>query len=198
MKSNPSRLFEMNVSVRIGFVIAFFAFTLCLLFVLYPDNRIELTFVSSTIGISAAIYSAFYLGHSVRNNTSLVRKKHSFDLILRTKCVELMKIRTQVEHEFPHHKIISKDLYSAIVKNRELHTGVKALLCLFEDISIAIQSGYADEEVIFQSQVAHLAYLYKTFLPYIEGTRKKRDDDRVYCELEKLAKTWSAGKKLSA
>ena len=109
---------------------------------------------------------------------------------------EVSMIRSFLTEEFKHKEVTPTELYDKIKNDKKLYNALISVLNQIETISIAIQKGYVDEETIYMALVVLIPYFYDNFTPFIEGKRNQYKDDRIYLELEKLAKSWHANKYL--
>jgi len=193
----PSILMRIQFPISIGMIVFAIVFGISFGYILLPIYRQELTFIAYLLGGGGAIYSGIYVGISVNRKVIQDKLQHSYQFLYQTKSVELSRVRTKLEKDFDPKKLSPEQFFDAVVSDVDIHTTVKVLLGLYEDLSVAVQDGFVYEPTVYKSVCTSLPYMYNTFTPYIQEVRKRREDERVYCEIEKLSNSWSTGKYLN-
>ena len=169
--------------------------SLIVTFYYYPELREILKFASGLIGGGAAIYSAYFVGISLRENTKLKMMDVSFKFIDDLTSLDSSDLRIYLEKNISLDSIAPKEHFESIEKDKNLHKGVKLLLNRSEVIAIAIKNRYADEETILNSLGFAIPFYFKNFENYILGVREKYTPN-AYQELEKLVRSWEQDKYL--
>ncbi len=207
------------VSLLVGCILIY-------LYITKPERREELIFIALIMGGLAAICSAFYTGRALRFQSESLDKqlkfqkeqadeqlkfqketlkiqnrqfivKNTYDLITAITGKEVVEMRHELLSKFNHDKTAPEEVYGKITADNNLHTALKTILNLYENISLAIQDNYIDEKIIYKNVSFILPWTYDTFKPYITKFRKKHNDPRIYCEIAKLSNAWEVGKYLS-
>lgn len=193
----PGLLGHVHLKVTIAAVLSVIGAALLAAFHFLPESREQWIFVTSLLAGLSAIYAAFYVAETLRQNIRLKIMHNTFELLSHVKDLELTKIRVKFETEFDHSTITPCEMYAKITSDLNLSIPVIALLNLFEGMAIAAQQGYADEAILYQDLGFLLPRTFYAFLPYIKERRVISKNDTTYCEMEKLANAWQAHKLLT-
>jgi len=169
---------------------------LCIGYILFPSIDDKLIFITSVIGGSCALYSAFYVGRTLRLQYRMTLMHNSFELLSNVHSLELMKVRSELDRKFNHRNVMPSEFYDKIQSDPVFDVTVRSLFNLYEGISIAIQNDYVDERLIYDDLGFIIPHSYENFLPYIQEVRK-RYNPLVYIEIEKLVYSWGQKKYLS-
>ncbi len=126
----------------------------------------------------------------------------AFEIAARFDTVEVIEARTYIqkqklEYSFKYGEHSPKQFHDIIRKKPKIHSVVKQLLGMGEDVSLAIQFDYANEKVLNRSLGNIICWLYKQFVPYIKIEREEAKNQSLYSELEKLYKAWHKGDPLA-
>lgn len=156
----------------------------------YSSIRTELTFITAILGGLAFLHSKYYIAKSLKVAIERDKLSWSFNIAKELGNIDVVKIRTFLEKKITSTDIPPSEFYNKIVSDIDVHSSTKMLLGLFEDSSVAVQSGLADEESLFRSLGYLVPWAFRSFSLYIEQVRKETGDDRIYCELEKLHDSW--------
>lgn len=130
------------------------------------------------------------MGLTLRENIHRDKLHQAFYFTEKLNSIDRASIRVFIEKEIYGGKIAPADFHEKIISDNQLQSAVKSLLGLFEDISIAIQHDYVDEEACYQSLAFLILFTYQTFLPFIQEERRLFEMPPLFCELEKLAGAW--------
>jgi len=137
--------------------------------------------------------------------------KVAFEIAARFDTVEMIKARTHIKQKLDSFIDAEVDgqkdendpqyqekFYGIIVDktNIEDYAIVRKMLGMAEDVSLAIQYHYADEEILNLSLRQIICQTYTQFMPYIKQGRKNTSVKELHIELEKLYEAWSKGKSL--
>ncbi|MFH1371764.1 MAG: DUF4760 domain-containing protein [Planctomycetota bacterium] len=189
--------YTLRVRVTVAILLLLFGVGLIVAFVLAKNYRSELTYASTVLGGVAALYMAYYIGKSLRQNTILTQQQRSFDMIGFLHSTEMNQVRAFIDSEIKHAKVLPSDIDGKITQKPETEYAVRGILNYFEDISIAIQKGYADEDIMYTDLSFVVPYIFESFKPHVVALRTRLDCQLVYCEAEKLVNAWKAGRYLS-
>ena len=159
---------------------------------LAPQYRGHVKFVTAILGGAAAIYSAYYIGAAMRLGLLRDKQKSSFDMLDMLNRPEFVEVREFVEEHVENHvEISARQLYAKITEDRDLLKAATIVLGIFEDMSIAIQREYAEEEILYLSLSRIVPYIYGALRPYIEQVRELKNEPRYHIEVEKLVQSWN-------
>jgi hypothetical protein len=193
-KYEPGVLGRISIKFTIAVVLAVLAIVVILVHVFVAKAREELQFALVVVGGTAAVYAGYYTANTVQQNAKLQKRRSSFEALAPMNNIDMASIRILVEKEIRPKNISPKELYQKITTDRELLTAISSLLGLFEDISIGIQQDYFDEDILFYSISFLVPCYFDGLRPYIDEERKR--DPHFFCEVEKLAVAWKAGKSM--
>lgn len=200
-KKNKDRRDYVLWDFKAKITLASFSFVLFIIlvvwFVLVPAAREELIFSAAILAGLATFASMFYAIRAADIKYDQTVVQNSFDLIRTLNSRDVVELRHKLLIKFDHNKITKKEFYSKITSDEEIHTAVKFLLNLLDDVSIAVQVGHADEKIIHKALAFVLPWTFQTFTPYIEDLRVKQNDKRLLCEVEKLSDAWKQNKYLT-
>lgn len=91
----------------------------------------------------------------------------------------------------------ARGLYQEIVRRKKLLRAVTRLLGLYEEVSIAVQTGEIDELTAHRALRASMSFHFRHLKPYVEQARLASGEFGLYAEAEKLVTSWEQGRKLS-
>ena len=182
----------LRITVSLFLIILGIAFTA--LFWFYPDIRDELKFTAAIVGGLSGLYSAYYVGFSIRLNHRHNSVLRALEIAAKLDTVEKIRINTFLENEYKN--VTPEQLSSKIREDLELVSAIRKLLNIFEDASIAVQKEVVDEETLLKSLATLVIMFRDKFKLFIESEREEYEDDRQYRELEALANAWIQEKSL--
>jgi hypothetical protein len=186
------RVGKVEFNYGVAAVLALLAGALVAVRLMFPEFRDELVFITLVIAGAVAAYSAYYARSNVQGQLRLNTVRRAFEIIDQTNSVEFTRIRRLLNIEIDHRKLGPSELYQRIMADFELATRVTVLLGVYEDVSIAIQAGYADEDVLFKSLHFPVTWAWDRFSTFTQELRRTNRDESLYSQLEKLATAWSA------
>ena len=168
-----------------------------LLYVLLEEqSRTFIQFSVLVIGGAAAIYAAFYAGRTLHENIERAAKDRAFDILYQLNNIDMAKIRILI---LPHvrdkeklSQTSAEAFHGKVLADPDLANGVRVLLGLLEDTSIAIREGHANEEVLYKSLKFLVPWTYSGLKLYIDQERHLTgpNADSLFCELEDLSNAW--------
>jgi len=168
-------------------------------FFVFKQFREELTFISAIVGGLATIYAGYYVAVNVKIKIERDKVHRSFEIIHRLDVPGAVKVRWFIEKGgIDHEKDAPVDIYNKINDDFELQIAVSSILSMFENLSIAIQRGYADEVTVYLSTCVQVPYYYEKLSPYIGEIRRRYKDNTICIEFEKLARSWKSKRFLSS
>lgn len=187
--------YKFNLKISIALVLFLAMAILVFLFCYYPNQRNIFVFVASLAGGGGTIYSAFYVGQSIKESIRRDIIHRSFEVMQFLSTNDIMRVRSFLTKGIKD-DIAPSDLYNKITDDDELEHAVKTTLNHLEMISLQIQEEYIDESIAMLHLIALVKYVYKKLEPYISELRIIHNDKLIYIELEKLALAWNSGKSL--
>jgi hypothetical protein len=193
----PGVLPSMSLNITVGALIALAVVILAVLFVLAPAHKEKIEFFSTLVAGGAGLYVAYYIGITLRTRIQRDKQHRSFEFLQQLNQIDTARIRIFVTRRLTSKELSAADVHKMIIENEEIHSQVISLPGLCEDISIGIQSGYAEEKQLYQSLCFLVPYVARTLQPFIEEERRIHNDDRLYEELDRLANSWKAKRALS-
>jgi len=199
----PGVLFGLSLKITVAVLLGVVVLALILLHILMQSAKDEIEFATAVAGGAAVIYGAYYASVSLRVATKQAktdaeekRKLESFHVLLNMHSMRLTRLRRFIEDEVKdRNEIAPKDLHDRIVGEQRLLSAVNATFGLWEDISIGIQYGCLDEDVMFYSLAFVVPWHLEMLWAYIAEEREIADN-HMYCEMEKLATAWKDRKSL--
>jgi len=191
-------LFGISVSLKItmAVILGLVSLIVIVLYCLVDSARAELTFAVGLLGGAAMIYAAYYAGISLRVAKYEGKQQRSFEILSSLNSIVMGKVRHLIEDEVFTKKIAPAELYQKILSDLDLLSGITALLGQFEDISIGVQYGYMDEDVLFYSLGFLVPWNFEGLKHYIDEERLRTGEEKLYCETEKLANAWNSRQSL--
>lgn len=197
--------FSVNILV---FVFAIFI-VLIAMFLSFDKYREEIKFVASMLAGLAAIYSAYHVAEALKRNVEFNLKSKSFEFsqkVDQKEFVEAMTILDNFKAELFARGITvsqgntyNKTFHSMINENKDTTSkSARLILNVFEDISVAVQEGFIDEEIIFLCiKTLYVRYV-SDLEPYILHERIFRDNkSSLYQESIKSRNAWKENKFLT-
>lgn len=197
-KAKVTDVLRVNISIPLWVVLSIGAIVFLLLYFTAPQYREHLKFVGILLASMAAIYSAYYVGATLRvriDQDKLARSFHSLEQLNLPHVVAGRKRIEKLVEECA--QLGPADLYDKIYADKRLLRDITAFLGSLEDIAIAISQGYVDEKVMYRSLCYIVTWNLDRMRSYIDEERKRSGDDRLFCEIECLARTWKERKLLT-
>lgn len=205
-----------NIAVRVGVVTGVLFAIASVLYVLLPDFREEIIFVLSALAGWGAVYSAYFVGETLKvqieqKNMDLRqdRVNRSFAIKAEFDAPQLIEFRTKLEamvqkireeHAGADDEICAKKLYEGIANDAEMLTAVRSILNKMESASLAVQFGNADEMVLYRDLSVIIVNTYRNLEFFVMSRREQgeiRNAHWAFCETEKLVIAWENKKLLS-
>lgn len=89
--------------------------------------------------------------------------------------------------------VISQDLLSTIMENEDLRNSVKDYLSTIEHLSVGINTGVFDKDILYRMSASYLITMFYRFKPYIDNVQKTLPS--AYAEFEHLVKEFENQRK---
>lgn len=168
-------------------------------FFIFEQFRGQLTFLSAIVGGLAAVYAGYYVAANIKITIEREKVHRSFEIIHRLDIPDAVRFRWFIEKGgIDPKRGAPKKIYNKINKNFDLQVAVTSILSMFENLSIAIQRGYADEVTVYLSTCVQVPYYYEKLSSYIGYIRGKYRNNTICIEFEKLARSWKTERFLSS
>lgn len=180
--------FKFKVTVAICLVLA--VILLFTLFIILPDYRNELRFLTALLGGAAMVYAGYYAGATLRINLARDKQHRGSEILQSLNNIDMAAIRVFIEKEINSKEISQQDLYNKILNDPVVLSKITVILGFFEYVSIAIQEDYADEVFLYISLGFLVPWTFYSLNSYIKEERTRLDESALYIELEKLADAW--------
>lgn len=158
----------------------------------FPTHHKALSFITTIIVAGSGVFSAIYVGKGLSNRIHFDKINNSFQFTGYFNSHEYNRLKEVCTQKYHHHDHSRDDLLQKVKADEELLSKLKSILNKFEELSIAIQNGYVDEEVCYWTLDIILQFYTANFMAYIEEVRAI--DDEVYMELMDLYNHWSNNK----
>lgn len=194
----PGQILRLDVRVTAaGLVVLASLGLIAAYFWVKPEHREHVKFVSAVIAGGAAIYGAFYAGASLRFTAKRERQKRSFEILDSMGSIDKVGLRHLLE-ALDRDGLGDAQIFTTVREDKDLWRSAVTTLGELEDMAIAVRHSYADEGILHDS-LSHVAprILEKTG-GYIRKLREERNDNKLYCELERLVSSWRDGKSLQS
>jgi hypothetical protein len=149
------------------------------------------------VGGAAAVASAFYVGHGLSKSNFQDKQRHSFEILASQNSEHFVRARDEIDAAFRESGGKNALDAAKIQGNVDLAKAATLILGYYEDMSIAVQTHYADEETLKRSLRRLVLDDWKILENYIELVRKPKGAEKRYCEFEDLQRAWNADTNLS-
>jgi len=137
------------------------------------------------------------LKHCVDRYMERERVKAAFEIVAKFDELNMIEVRTYIKEKIDKN-LSDREFHKEIWEDQELHNVVKRILGMCEDVSLAIQFDYANEDILNRSIGHIVCWVYAQFEPYIAVEREDAKEPSLYFELETLNEKWKEGASLSA
>lgn len=155
-----------------------------------------MTFIALVAGGAAALYSAFYAGAAARERSRHELTRSTFELIRGVDEPELLKLREVLDQAIGDYRNVAPTTVLAkINESVELRTAARGLLNAFEDIAVAIRTGYADERLVHAAMGTLMCGSTEKYSSFIDGERARHGGGgSIYKELQRVTDSWRGGR----
>lgn len=205
-----------NIAIRVGIVTGGAFAVATALYIAFEDIREEIIFVLSAFAGWGAVYSAYFVGETLKvqieqKNIDLRqdRVNRSFAIKAEFDAPQLIEFRTKIEamiqkirrkNADADDEVCAQKLYEGIANDEAMLTAARSILNKMESASLAIQFGNADEMVLYRDLSVIIVNMYRD-LEFFVALRRSRKEvynaDRAFLETEKLVTAWENKKLLS-
>lgn len=187
---------EVTLRITAAAVIGLAALVLVAVFIVFREYREEVRFVANVLSWSGGIYAAYHAGISLRLNLYRDRQKRAYEILDSFNKVDSASVRSMIDSALAGSAQPTL-AYQAMKSDKDKDGAIRYVLGILEDMSIAIRTGYADENILFASLCGTTLRYYDAFKTYIDELRRDRNNPKIYIELERLAGAWRTNRSLA-
>lgn len=190
--------YEFKVTLKLGIVLTILGIIICVAFIMYPEKRTEVIFVSTVVGALCGIYSTFYVGYGLKQQQRMTKLDNSFSFLDKYDDLEFHSLSPFLNEDFNPKEHKPVDFYNKIKNDKEVSSAIRLRYNFFEDLSLAIQNDYVNELILYDSMDSILQLHCEKFDLWIEGHKNIfLNPDELYIEVNKLRNSWKEKKLLS-
>jgi hypothetical protein len=194
-----SRLGQLGV-LRIPVTIFLVVLMACIISIMLfysgsDDERELIKFTLTVIGAGTVIYTAYYAAKTLERSVTQSKKQAAFSLLDGFNELNFTEIRSYLHNILDHKQMSPKDVYTLLSGDEEVYPKIIATMGYFEDLSIAIQTDYVDEEIIYRSLCCLVPEVSEKLNGYIKHMQSEYDNG-LFIEFVKLSNCWKDGKYL--
>jgi hypothetical protein len=187
-------VFRVPVKITWAVVLGLASAVVLLVFFKVPERREELKFVISVLAGAAVLYTAYYAGTTLRRSSRMARITAALAILKELNSIDMAKIRTLIDRDLKDMNLSPQQVYERIMNDEALLTALTAYLGILEDAAIAIDTEYADEEILHRSMSFLVPWTFEGLRHYIDEERSRSKETMLYCELEGLSVAWRSGR----
>lgn len=170
------------------------------------ENKLEarVDFAVKLLFGSAAIVSMLVGYQSLRQNIYRAQVEGAFELLARFDTPEEREARDTLDELFRQFgelvcletEMISEqqiDGFAKVIDEKEKperRKACRAAMAFYEDVALAIVSGYADESVLWASLGPSTVYYLTALRPYVLDLRRKTSDPAYFSDSDRLLASW--------
>ena len=136
------------------------------------------------------VFGVFVALISIATSRSLAQKKQSADLLFNSRGDERLQSGTAFIHEY--HESADRNIRSLAGSSEQVAKDIRYLLNHFELLSVGIQNGIYDEQIVKKAWCTIVVTTYDRVLPFINASREKAKQNTYYQEFEWLALRWKS------
>jgi hypothetical protein len=195
--SEIGRVKVITFNITVFILILLIGVIIISIYLVFPQYRTEIKFITLVIGGLSGIYSAYYVGVSIRSNVEINKKNNSMELIKQYVDKNSNFVRSFVARVCNYREIPYDEIIKSINNDDDTKSSVHSVLNYFEGISIAIQEECVNERILNEALRDSIRRCYLILSPYIEFLRKEYNSKDIYKELEKLHSHWCSEKRLA-
>jgi len=182
-------------------IVVIIMISLCLLYFMLPNGyQNDIVFVREVLLMGGGIITAVYVGRGFYFQVEWNKSDVSFKLLGDFNDKDMSRNRSLLEKTYEGN---DKCSYDRLCKDDVLKGSFLMLSGFFEDMSMAIQRGYVDEELLYFSLRNIVKVNWKGLSECIKQYREKKENPHYLSEFERLGESWgkemslSSGKKFS-
>lgn len=188
----PGEIARLSIPVAVTFtgllVLVVLGFTALHYF--FPAQRETIVFLAVAATAAATIGSMFYLGHSIRLELRQKVRDEAFRFMSRWNSPELFHSRLAFYKVIAAHRSGGAAAVQEALKDDTVALGVQAVLNMFEEISIAVEHGHADEELSCRAFAGLLIRSHEALREWIIENRRISGRPKVWTDFEALYSKW--------
>jgi len=196
----PGKLGEINL--RIPVTVGALGLTASILFtslfhIFTEEQRKPLVFLTTLLGTSAGITSAFYVGQSIKLNaeskkldttTSYISRWSNPSFDSTRKAVYQVQEKLKGKEAQEHSEIIQKELDS----NLDLRLSIIDALNFLEEVALCVEIGIINEDVTYKYYRSIVRTYCETFNLWIGKLRHDKENTELFKKLTDLGARWKA------
>ena len=148
--------------------------------------RDVMEFSGAVLGGAGVIFGAFYGFLVAAESAAEARRRRSLEIIDQLNQPNVVRLRFTLEAAVEG----AKDPYARLTGDADLKADAYFFLGLLEDVALTVRCHVADEQVLYDSLSYMLPTTAKLFKDFIQGTRRRHDDNSLFAEIELLAECW--------
>lgn len=182
-------------------IVVFIMILLCLLYLMVPDGyQNDIVFVREVLLMGGGIITAVYVGRGFYFQVEWNKSDVSFKLLGDFNDKDMSRNRSLLEKTYEGN---DKCSYERLCEDDDLKGSFLMLSGFFEDMSMAIQRGYVDEELLYFSLRNIVKVNWEGLSKCIKKYRVEKENPHYLSEFERLGESWgkemslSSGKKFS-
>ena len=160
-----------------------------------PAHKDLATFIAIAVGAAAAIVSAFYIAQSVYANVQSEEMTRTMSLTSEWNTTSLFDSKKAVIGLIKPIADKPREERLRIIQERikdddMLELNITNVLNYLEDLSVLVDKGFVNEDVIRELYQTNVLRYYDVFEPWIADLRNRRGS-RLYIGLESLCRKWN-------
>ena len=186
-----------SVRVTVALIVSVMVIAIFVLYAASPNLRGLVAFAAALVGGGATVYAAYYAASTLKINVVRDMQARSFAVLQTLNEHHPAEVRVFLEKEVIDKNLAAEQLYKKIVEDPKRLSAVSAVLGGYEDISIAIQEGFADEKCLYRSLSFLIPWTFHNLRAYVDEGRRISHNRGLYIEMERLSDSWKAGLFLS-
>jgi hypothetical protein len=183
--------YEFKITLTLGLVLVIIGIIVTVIFLLYPEKRSEVIFISTVLGALCGIYSTFYVGFGLKQQQNMTKLDNSFTFLDKYDDLDFNSLSPYLNPEFDPSEYKPTEFYEKSKENEELYSALRMRYNFFEDLSLAIQNEYVIELLLYDSLDNILQLHCSKFDIWIQGHRELfPNPSELYIEVKKLRIAW--------
>jgi len=192
---SASSPWEKSVTVRVSsvavIVLIGLALTLGYSQIREGDNyRKVFEFAAAIVLGGSGVYSAYLAAIALRAGVLLERQRNAYHILEILNEADLIAAKNMLDSLLTE-AVAEKDVYPLIAGNKEHLDRTRRLLGAYEDMAIAVHTGYADGETILRSSGSSVIAYHGRLRGFIRELRKSKEQfQNYYTDLDALVAEW--------
>lgn len=193
-------IYEGTYRITVLGVLLFFLALYIFLYWKVDDAHETLNDVYAAIGGAAVIYAAYATGAAVMDNARRHKADRTFEMLDRYNDLASVEVRQFLRENIEGKKFTTESMLKFLQnkKNKESYARIMSLLGFFEDMAIAVDEDYVDEDLLYRSLGYMVPWTFDLLRPFISEFRQHasqtnhgHDTDALFEEVERLRNRWN-------